>query len=74
MERIFEKFRKHGNHCQLGTKSQSVNKTENGDLALTPEGAVELGLRHSREYQSESEDLYLAALAPCGAGDQAHLA
>jgi outer membrane protein TolC len=31
-------------------------------LELTPERAIELGLLHSREYQSALEDVYLAAL------------
>lgn len=36
---------------------------EGGSLVLTPERAVELGLLHSREYQTQLEDLYLTALA-----------
>jgi outer membrane protein TolC len=34
-----------------------------GTLKLTPEGAVRLALLHSREYQTQSEDLFLVALA-----------
>ncbi len=40
----------------------SLELSANGDLILTPDRAVELGLLHSREYQFELENLYLAAL------------
>lgn len=39
-----------------------LDLAESGDLLLTPDRAVELGLLHSREYQTALEDLYFAAL------------
>ena len=40
----------------------SLALTEDGTLILTPDRAIQLGLIHSREYQTEQEDLYLEAL------------
>jgi len=37
--------------------------TKDGTLVLTPERSVELGLLHSREYQTQMENVYLVALA-----------
>lgn len=37
--------------------------SEDGVLALMPDRAIELGLMHSREYQTELENLYLESLA-----------
>jgi outer membrane protein TolC len=36
---------------------------EDGTLPLTPQGAVELGVLHSREYRTFLEEVYFAALA-----------
>ncbi|MBI3462466.1 MAG: TolC family protein [Planctomycetes bacterium] len=41
----------------------SLELSKDGTLVLSPERAVELAVLHSREYQSELEDLYLSALA-----------
>ncbi len=40
-----------------------LDLSNDGQLVLTPEEAVELGLLHSREYQSKLEDVYQVALA-----------
>ncbi len=37
--------------------------TDDGTLVLTPDRSVELGLLHSREYQTQMENVYLVALA-----------
>ena len=42
---------------------QWLQVSEDGRVILTPEHAVELGLLHSREYQSQLEDVYLSSLA-----------
>jgi outer membrane protein TolC len=39
-----------------------IIRNERGELLLTMDDAVRLGLLHSREYQRELEDLYLSAL------------
>ncbi len=41
----------------------ALSLAADGQLALTPERAVELGIENSREYQAALEDLYLSALA-----------
>jgi outer membrane protein TolC len=41
----------------------SLGLSDAGALMLTPDRAVELAVLHSREYQTELEDLYLTALA-----------
>jgi outer membrane protein TolC len=41
----------------------SLPLDDKGDLLLTPERAVDLGLLDSREYQTQLENLYLSALA-----------
>ena len=41
---------------------QYLALSDGGTLVLTPERSVELGLVHSREYQTQLEDLYFTAL------------
>ena len=40
-----------------------LQTSERGTVVLSPDRAVELGLLHSREYQTEMENLYLSALS-----------
>jgi outer membrane protein TolC len=40
-----------------------LDLSDDGELVLTPERAVELGVLHSREYQTQLEGIYVTALA-----------
>lgn len=42
---------------------ESLALNDKGQVELTPERAIELGLLHSREYQNALEDVYLTALS-----------
>jgi uncharacterized protein YceH (UPF0502 family) len=55
---------KPGHPEAAGTDSwrQFLPKAESGEVVLDLKNAVRLGIRNSREYQAEREDLYLSAL------------
>jgi hypothetical protein len=57
-------WRKPGNPEATGTDSwrQFLPVAESGEVVLDLKGAVRLGIKSSREYQAEREDLYLSAL------------
>lgn len=50
-------------HIESGEWLNYLERDAEGVLRLTPERAVELGILHSREYQTELENLFFAALA-----------
>jgi len=57
-------WRQPGNPEATGTDSwrQFLPTTESGEVLLDLKGAVRLGIRNSRDYQGEREELYLSAL------------
>jgi len=69
MERVDGKrgaraWRKPANPDAVGTESwrQFLPTAESGEVVLDLKSAVRLGIKNSREYQVEREDLYLSAL------------
>ncbi len=57
-------WRQNENPAAVGSDlwRQLLTTAENGEVVLDLKGAVRLGIRNSREYQLEREDLYLCAL------------